>query len=51
MVSNDHSYRDQLNTEGNIAFEYLYNEAGEVSKRIEHVYDDSANIQKIEKSY
>ena len=41
----------ELNTEGNIAFEYLYNEVGEVSKRIEHTYDDSGSVQKIEKSY
>ncbi|CAM3042618.1 hypothetical protein PAT01_35190 [Pseudoalteromonas atlantica] len=41
----------ELDTEGNLTFEYLYNEAGEVNKRIEHVYDNSGSVQKIEKSY
>jgi hypothetical protein len=41
----------ELNEQGNITFEYLYDEAGEVNKRIEYVYDKSGNLDKVAKSY
>jgi hypothetical protein len=42
----------ELNAQGEIAFEYYYDKAGEVSKRIEFVYDTAhAEPKKVEKIY
>lgn len=42
----------ELNTQGEIVFEYYYDQAGEVSKRIEFIYDSAnAEPKKVEKIY
>lgn len=42
----------ELNNQGNIAFEYIYDDAGEVSKRVEYAYDELDNeTDKQEVSY
>lgn len=41
----------EFDLDGNVIFEYLYDGAGEVQSRVEHVRNEHGTVEKVEKSY